>query len=398
MHLGRLAGRIGCSLGAVGLIAASASCDRGESKNADVVVSDQNSVANVIPASPQQCALTSIRQFPLDTGLYELEDFRAASLSEGGTLALASSTSVLLVDSAGNLLKRFGRRGEGPGEFRKISRLWWAGTDTLVAGDFRPWRVQYFDIDGKLVRGVTPQPIISNNPVSVSRLDDGTFLLAEKVGIKTRQAHRDSIAVKLVSAVGVAMKEFGRFPNQTLIQINPDVGQNSYVSKLFEPVTSVNAAGNWYVIGDQSKNELTRVNLSGERNAFRWAFADRARDRTVRASDIKAYREELEGTRTPQNSSSIDEVVSEKRPISAEFPAFSNLWVTPSGSVWIQLFRRPGDERRELLKFTSDGKFSCAMSLDVADYIAQLSDREMLIHTTDESSVGVLKRIAIKTP
>lgn len=58
--------------------------------------------------------------------------------------------SIFLFDEEGNQLNRFGREGDGPGEFRFIAGLWKSG-DQYIAYDRNSSKVIYYDLNGSLV-------------------------------------------------------------------------------------------------------------------------------------------------------------------------------------------------------------------------------------------------------
>ena len=71
-----------------------------------------------------------------------LEDGRVA-VSDGGT------SKVSFYDSEGVFVSSFGGTGDGPGEFRSLSRLYAHGTDSLRALDRRTGFVSSFDVNGE---------------------------------------------------------------------------------------------------------------------------------------------------------------------------------------------------------------------------------------------------------
>lgn len=85
--------------------------------------------------------LTSPRlEFGLTTDL--LHGVTDAVLFEDGTLAIADAGNyrVVLVSEGGNLIRVLGRKGEGPGEFASLARIFHGGGDTLVTYDWRRTR------------------------------------------------------------------------------------------------------------------------------------------------------------------------------------------------------------------------------------------------------------------
>jgi hypothetical protein len=93
----------------------------------------------------------------------------------------SSDGQVRIHGSDGSLLGRFGRVGEGPGEFQDVDELgWWAaGRDTLWVWDSRLRRVQLFGADGTFVRSIpitNPPYEEVQRPTVHAMLPDGTAL------------------------------------------------------------------------------------------------------------------------------------------------------------------------------------------------------------------------------
>jgi len=64
-----------------------------------------------------------------------------------GSVAVADQgeSRILHLDPDGRVLATWGRRGRGPGEFQRISRLWGLGSDSLLAYDFHSRRITIID-------------------------------------------------------------------------------------------------------------------------------------------------------------------------------------------------------------------------------------------------------------
>jgi hypothetical protein len=75
-------------------------------------------------------------------------------VSDDGTCFVSDAKPHLtyIFDSAGNLKKTFGKRGERPGEIRFLHNSYIAG-DTFIAGDFRN-RLHFFTKDGKFIKSI----------------------------------------------------------------------------------------------------------------------------------------------------------------------------------------------------------------------------------------------------
>lgn len=75
---------------------------------------------------------------------------------EGGGVAVADGTRVLVFDSTGNLVQGIGQEGQGPGEFRNVQSLIDFGEDSLFVHDAGNQRINLF-VEGEL-EDETPLP------------------------------------------------------------------------------------------------------------------------------------------------------------------------------------------------------------------------------------------------
>jgi hypothetical protein len=71
-----------------------------------------------------------------------------------GTVAVsdAGATRISLFDADGAFLRSWGRQGDGPGEFRSLSRIYPLGRDSLMAAERFSGRLAVYDLGGDLGR------------------------------------------------------------------------------------------------------------------------------------------------------------------------------------------------------------------------------------------------------
>ena len=135
---GHAARRLG-TLAALGLMSACAASDSDEQPTI------QELPVLAIPAEPSleigvvegDAAYT----FDQVTGVQRLSDGGVA-VADGG------SQEISLYAQDGTFAARWAGEGEGPGEFRALSRIYRAGTDSLIALDTRNQRISRFALDG----------------------------------------------------------------------------------------------------------------------------------------------------------------------------------------------------------------------------------------------------------
>jgi hypothetical protein len=109
----------------------------------------------------------------------------AVRLSDGRIVIGDGTTSELrLYDADGRFVRRFGRRGQGPGEFRRLAHVQRLPGDTLVGWDSGLGAFAHFDTAGTLLRTARVDPAHVMGVIGATRaterltpLADGSFVL-----------------------------------------------------------------------------------------------------------------------------------------------------------------------------------------------------------------------------
>lgn len=108
-------------------------------------------------ADPAQVPLFALSEAPtLEIGVLEgdedyiLQNVVSVLPTASGNVVVADAgaSEVLTYDGQGSFVRRWGGRGEGPGEFRNLIRLYSLGPDSLMALDGWTGRVSLFDTAG----------------------------------------------------------------------------------------------------------------------------------------------------------------------------------------------------------------------------------------------------------
>ena len=94
-----------------------------------------------------------LRLGSLDDPEPALPFFRALTVGPDGRIYTVhrQENLIRIHDPTGRPAGTIGRAGDGPGEFRGVSRMGWVG-DTLWVLDTRFYRFSFFDADGTLLR------------------------------------------------------------------------------------------------------------------------------------------------------------------------------------------------------------------------------------------------------
>lgn len=179
-----------CRFAISGAIVALTAC--GGVRSGSVLVSDSSGVQitelpHALTWESQQWNLTS--EPLLDIGVqqgeapYELDRVAGAGRLADGSIVIANAgTSELrLYDSGGKHIRSMGRRGDGPGEFRRITWVQVVQPDTLLVVDSELRRVTAFTESGDVLwtTSIEGSGVAWKGDV---RLADGSFVLLTETG------------------------------------------------------------------------------------------------------------------------------------------------------------------------------------------------------------------------
>ena len=279
------------------------------------------------------------------------EFYRARSIRQrpDGSLAVADrgSQEVRVFSGTGESRGSFGGPGEGPGEFRNLWRIENAG-DTLLVLDARR-RVTVVAPDLTLVRTFD----LAGNAWSLHYLGGSTLLTvaASPPEAPATGLIRPADVLTLVSLEGVKIDDIGETP-----------GSESYVS-----------VGENYASGDPLFGKRSHVAVLGQR-IFRGssdAMQVEELDMTgslVRILRIPGYPLDLSDAQiAAEREARFEELPSalppfirqlvEDLPAPATRPAYADMLVDPSGTVWLELHRGMSERDRpqEWLILDADG-------------------------------------------
>lgn len=142
-----------------------------------------------------QRPLTPVREVTLDGNAADLTAIGGIAVSARGTMAVLQPKDyrLIFVDPSGVVLGKFGRKGEGPGEFQTSRPLIGWNGDTLWMADPYAGRIAWMGPDFKLLRtgrlpdGLTgpngePSPPAVRKPYFRTRTDRGELVMEATLG------------------------------------------------------------------------------------------------------------------------------------------------------------------------------------------------------------------------
>jgi hypothetical protein len=237
-----------------------------------------------------------------------------ATRLQSGTIVVAdvAEGSLVFFDRSGKVVKRSGRKGQGPGEYQYLSWLHQCQGDTLYTWDPILGRVTVIDSAGRIVR----QFRLPARPARLSCARNGTFAVIMRVGALGRPSSESPTHTATLTFANINGDSVG-----SLGEIR--VGQNGPLAAIAQFAT----AGDRLYLGTGDSASVGVYALDG-----RWQRAIPAgtAGRPSTAAHYERAIDKLIAGMTPAERSTIkDRLLA--IPMPPQLPAYSNLLTDPAG-------------------------------------------------------------------
>ncbi len=325
----------------------------------------------------------------------------AARTGRGDIIVSDNATQELRMFNAnGQHVRTFGRRGEGPGEFWQIKRVYVRG-DTVLAVDTQRGTA-LFTLDGKLLRQ-RQQPLVpgymaegglgvlGDGSVIVTASGPSTANLSRFVGTFTEL--RGLLRISPDGRTATLLREvptfdYYRAPNDA-----------SYSSLTFAPTLSVAVSGENVCFGRGETYEVQCINGDGALTRIL------RRDVTLSpvTSAAKAqYRERVRTQRPTPGHNATPQAQLDARAASAQFaatfPAFDRLVAGVNGDVWVSEYKyqnrtramgepAPSDDVTRWNVYSRDGAWTATIALPTRFSIKEVGADYVLGVSVDDDGV-----------
>lgn len=275
--------------------------------------------------------------------LYRVTSLLALREGELG-VANSGNSELCFFGGGGTFLRKSGRRGAGPGEFRELTVVQRTGGDSILVYDGTLRRFSFLKPDGSFVRTIalSPPPGVGGSITLVVALLDGTLLVgySEIAVVRPSPAAQNfSQAVFRYDATGKLLGSVGRFhESEHFVQeVPPQRGGVAYWNLAFGRRLTVLAVADGFVAGDGSEGAISFYSHTGRLTA---EYRSDEVARPVSTSDIEAYR------RSELAKASAEERAMEQRrvmemPYPAVYPAYRRFLIDPMKRVWLERYPRP---------------------------------------------------------
>lgn len=291
-----------------------------------------------------------------------------ARLSDGTlVVADAGSHELRFFAATGEALRRVGRAGDGPGEFRDIAWIGRTSADSLYVWDWGLRRVSVFGPDGSYARriAVHASPDGGRTFAAAGVLPDGGLVLERRLSVglpfpgPEAGIAAESIAFGMADAegrvrwVGATMPDaevFGMFATtgrgRRLMPVYRPFGPRSTWSLLGDTLLVSTARDTSLLLIDPSDGRISRLALRRVRSALAPASRD-----AYRAAATQAVHE-FAGTRRVQADADVVAALeADKVPFPTLLPTNDRIVAAPAGAVWVQDANSDGTE-----EYRTDGR------------------------------------------
>ncbi|HEX2188702.1 MAG TPA: hypothetical protein VHG51_07365 [Longimicrobiaceae bacterium] len=330
-------------------------------------------VENAAPAWREGEGWTVSAEPLLDVGVtdgdpaYQFSEVAGAVRLGAGTLVVADNGSkdLRFYDARGRHLRTAGRQGGGPGEFERVDALARLAGDSLLVWDSKLIRATVFGPDGALARVVRPAGLEGMTPRFRGAFADGAFVGAQgfdpqKYFEARPGERRDTVVYLRFSPAGALRDTLARVPGQE-IYLDKSDGGFSTNAVVFGRDGLLRVAGDRFFVGDNGTYQVAEHSADG---ALR-RLVRRARPPVeATADDVRRYHEERESRRdyskAPPSMRAFMQKMAERErnaPHRATFPAFASFRLDEAGNLWVEDYRRPGDEQPRWSVFDPEGRW-----------------------------------------
>lgn len=397
-RLGRL-----LSLGSAFVPYLLAGCEGGEIGRPTAEIQDSAGVRVVVnpPPSPDTDPVWTVAEEPeVEIGVldgdpeYQLFRVSGAVVMSDGRIAVANQGAfdLRMFDPEGRHLWTTGGEGDGPGEFRAIELLGRFGPDSILVQDFRLQRLSVFDDAGGLARSFqvdSEEELRFPRPEGV--LEGGGIVVRQSqvytAGEATTGIDRGVWRLYLAEPSGRVVETLAELPGAETFVLSQERSLSVW-NLAFGRSGFIRVGGGRVAVAN---NDGYSVRILDARGAPVQVVRQRREPVPTSEADFDAFAEsqladvENEGRRTRIRRMLTDMTRH------GTFPAFADIRLDRSGNLWVEEYRRPGDERPVWQVFDRDGVLTARVRTPPGLNVLDVGDDYLLGLVRDELDVERLR-------
>lgn len=309
-----------------------------------------------------------------------------------GTLVVAEGRSmqVRIFDRNGRLLRRFGRPGDGPGEFRNIAEAWrWRG-DSILVSQLNAGSLTVLSATTGAARTIPLRGNIhccfADGGTLVSRLQpsgdgrgqqDAIGAVRRSPTLYERFTHDATSLGQVLVSPGPEMTGVQRSASQSIG--GASVSLRTILAAPFGRITSVLPVGDAIIVADASTDEIRVFTSAGKLRTIIRIGLPVVR---VTDADVDGFKvAQLRGL-TGQAREIRSRILSDLT-FPMEFPAYRRVEVDWSGGIWAEQFHHEGASEVDWLVFDPDGRIRGRVAIPVSARLLSIGLNEIVLRSED---------------
>jgi hypothetical protein len=332
-----------------------------------------------------------------------------AALLSDGTIVIADrgSAQIRFFDRNGGFLRKTGREGQGPGEFRQLTHLHVVDGDSLIAWDAIGSRFTVFTPSGAVARTFSPKGGPPSRAVTVvdGLMADGGFF-----GYRTtreppplREAiTRDTLAMAVFTRDGQYVRDVGVFLGHETRQHSAGrgVGPSGVMGNMwsvkgvpFARETLFQTSRDLLYVGDGMTYDIQAHDRAGRLTRI---IRIRQEPRSVTPRMIERFRSEpgrIHFQRGPRVDPNVNRALFPK-----VLPAYAALRVDGAQRLWVQDYPAPGENEGQWNVFERDGTYAGRVTTPKDVYVLHIGTAHLIGIWRDELDVEYVRVYSVLPP
>lgn len=297
--------------------------------------------------------------------------------------------SISKLDKSGSIIKIFGKKGYGKGEFANNPNIWGILNEKLLVVSDAQGRINFFDLDGNFVKLIT----IDFMPLEIYPLSSGKLIIYGHVPMKTKSKQ---LLAELDYNTGKYKQIYYVYEDHHDVGVQiPIKGGGIYVWKtpfsngdIFTAVTNEGK-----LIFSQNNQDIINVFTPANNNYLKSQFDINIPPIKV---DDKAISEFYENMKTSLKNKGLDttyaEKIYEKGFFPNQLPYFYNLMVDRQNNLLLFIYTN-NDKDYAFRAYSTDGKFLGESEFKIEGYDLLLNKTPFIFRNNSIYAIALKKGV-----
>jgi hypothetical protein len=294
------------------------------------------------------------------------------------TLVISRETDLLVFSPTGELLRRLGRGGDGPGEYSRAWRLGIADDGTLLVGDF--WNGRVTLLAPPRLRTIpflgSPAPSYEMEPLAL--LSDKRILATywqrrpnrDEPGLRVRGVERDSAPLLLFDSTGTFQRHLATWPGLERSRVLV-AGEPGRLPPPYAQTTLTQGRGSFVAVTTTDSLDLSLY----EDTLVALRLTGHGVTRAPTPADLETWKEGVRAD-LPDVAPLYLAAVAQARP--ERRPLLTGLGLGEGGELWLGLAPEPTDTTQRWLLVSQTGKLVAGVDLPTSGTHALPGFRDLL--------------------